>query len=127
MKYKCIQYIQTSLFSSVVKVDSSSSSESGPKTSDEIMDDVLKQLKKLNADKKQQILDILKNPSAVEAANANTSKNKRKGPKNKATSSLEDEVEILDMSEPKMGTYKRKRSMRTKNEFITCTRIKYVP
>lgn len=93
--------------SSVVKADSDDSSpESKSKTSDEIMDDVLKQLKLLDANKKRQILEILRN-------NTNPDRSTRKKvPKNKATSSLEDEVEILDMSEQKMGTYKRKRSIK---------------
>lgn len=98
---------------SVVKADSGdSSSESKPETSDEIMNDVLKQLKKLDAGKRRQILDILRNRSTGEDAHSNTDKNTRKKvPRNKAGSSLEDEVEILDMSEQKMGIYKRKRSM----------------
>lgn len=99
----------------MVKADSesSSSSESKSKTSDEIMDNVLKQLKKLDAGKKRRILDILKNRPTGDDTNLNLDKNARKkATKNKASSSLEDEVEILDMSEQKMGTYKRKRSMK---------------
>lgn len=99
----------------MVKADSDdSSSESKTKTSDEIMNDVLKLLKKLDADKKRQIMEILRNRSKAEdGIDTNPDRNTRKKvPKNKAASSLEDEVEILDMSEQKMGTYKRKRSIK---------------
>lgn len=99
----------------MVKVDSSSSSESELKTSDEIMDHILKQMKRLNAGKKRQILEILKNRPTGDDANLNAGMGTRKKtPRNKASSSLEDEVEILDMSDQKMGTYKRKRSMKSK-------------
>lgn len=104
-----------------MKVDSdekkSENSESQSLTSDEIMVDVLKQLKKLDADKKQQILDILRNRSDDDKpiSNKNT---RKKMPKNKSRTPLEDEVEILDMSEQKMGTYKRKRSMKIKSSYI---------
>lgn len=88
-----------------------SSVESKPKTSTEIMDDILKQLKMLDADKKRQIWNVLMEDSKP-IYKTNTSSIL---PEIKVSSSIEDEVEILDLSERKMGTYKRKRSTEIRN------------
>lgn len=106
-----IDYCYGFVFSVVTNDSDESSSKNENATSTEILDSVLKQLHKLNSEKRRRILDILKDDDE------NTKKVKHpkvfKEKKAKGTSdekSIEDEVEILDMNEPKMGTYKRKRS-----------------
>lgn len=89
-------------------------------TSSEILEDVLKQLNKLGTEKRNQILKKLKSSVAdtsdKEVANQKdtnpTSKTQKLSDIKKATDteSVQDEVEILDLHEPKLGTYKRKRS-----------------
>lgn len=85
------------------------------------MDDVLKQLNKLDSTKRNKILSILKKEEQSTEENGSQRKLKLK-PKSakqvhekgtEVDASVADEVEILDFNEDKskMGTYKRKRSM----------------
>lgn len=82
---------------------SSSSNSKGEKhekknaTSAEVMDEMVKKFKGLNSEKRRKILELLSEDNPKKAAVKNGDK------------SLEDEVEILDISEQKMGIYKRKR------------------
>jgi uncharacterized protein YqgV (UPF0045/DUF77 family) len=62
----------------------------------------------LDAEKRSRILDILKRQHA--AVNQNAS-DRVALEDMKADQAVDDEVEILDMDEPKLGKYKRKRSM----------------
>lgn len=75
-------------------------------TSQELLDEVLRKLDLLDADKRSRILEILKRQHAP--ANQTGSKGIEDM---KADQGVDDEVEILDMDEPKLGKYKRKRSM----------------
>lgn len=89
-------------------------------TSSEILQDVLKQLDKLGTEKRNQILKKLKSSVAnkndeeeIDQQVSSTSEKLQSSIVSKKTSNLEsvqDEVEMLDLNEPKMGTYKRKRS-----------------
>lgn len=88
-------------------------------TSNEILDDVLRQLDKLSTDKRKQILNKLAVSNLIADSDIkNLDKITSTTPKSKVTSakqsreaeSIQDEVEILDLHEPKLGTYKRKRS-----------------
>lgn len=89
-------------------------------TSSEILEDVLKQLDKLGTEKRNQILKKLKGSVAHqnddEATDQHVSSASPKSQKASVTKkptdseTVQDEVEILDLNEPKMGTYKRKRS-----------------
>lgn len=86
-------------------------------TSSEIVEDVLSRLNRLDAEKRDRILNALnKQRETTEisdklktAGETNSKIPATKRPKN-GDSSAQDEVEILDLNERKMGTYKRKRS-----------------
>lgn len=76
-------------------------------TSQELLDEVLRKLDLLDADKRSRILEILKRQHAP----ANQTGSKGAGIEDmKPDQGVDDEVEILDMDEPKLGKYKRKRS-----------------
>lgn len=102
------------------RVVSINDEENANATSSEILEDVLKQLDKLGTDKRNQILKKLKasvahnkDSEATDQYVSSTSpKSEKVGATTKSTDSetVQDEVEILDLNEPKMGTYKRKRS-----------------
>lgn len=92
-------------------------------TSSEILAEVLKQLEKLGSEKRNQILKRLKGSLLLtDAANVDGTTSEKvmsattlKTVKVAAntmldTELIQDEVEMLDLHEPKMGTYKRKRS-----------------
>lgn len=94
-----------------------------PETSSEILEDVLKQLDKLGSDKRKQILNklaasnLITDPDLKNQVQEFAASQKSTGAKGKSTASIttttepiQDEVEILDLHEPKLGTYKRKRS-----------------
>lgn len=88
-------------------------------TSNEILEDVLKQLGKLGSDKRNRILKKLKGSigQAVNVEDTTEPSISKKSEKLVSTTkptdteSIQDEVEMLDLNEPKLGTYKRKRSM----------------
>lgn len=88
--------------------------ENADETSNEILEDVLKQLDKLGTEKRNQILKKLRgsiaNKDNKDDQQESTSPKSQKLTTNKNSESDQDEVEILDLNEPKMGTYKRKRS-----------------
>lgn len=82
-----------------------------PETSSEILDDVLKQLDKLSPEKRKKVLDRLNAANLI----ALKTQTKQISPSTTETQKIstegsQDEVEILDMHEPKMGSYKKKRS-----------------
>lgn len=85
-------------------------------TSNEILEDVLKQLDKLGSDKRKKILkklaasNIITDPDIQKSEEAMSTSPKPKTVDAKKSHEIQDEVEILDLHEPKMGTYKRKRS-----------------
>lgn len=92
-------------------------------TSSEILEDVLKQLDKLGSEKRNQILKKLKGSLPTKdvnnaddtvsgsAASSTTPKSDNViSTTRQDTESIQDEVEMLDLHEPKLGTYKRKRS-----------------
>lgn len=83
-----------------------------PETSSEILDDVLKQLEKLSPEKKKKVLDRLTAANVIgsdsKLQNAPTTETHEKRP----TEASQDEVEILNLHNPKMGIYKMKRSKR---------------
>lgn len=83
-------------------------------TSSEILEDVLRQVDKLGPEKRKQILKKLIASNLISDSNDNVTKAPNKSQqivKNpEEGESVQDEVEILDLNEPKMGTYKRKRS-----------------
>lgn len=92
-------------------------------TSSEILADVLKQLDKLNSEKRNQILKRLKGSlqltdaatvggmTSEKAVSTTTLKSLKVTSSAKPEAeSIQDEVEMLDLHEPKLGTYKRKRS-----------------
>lgn len=82
-------------------------------TSSEILEDVLKRLSQLDNNKRNKILNVLneqsKNTKTNERMQSSLEPSGTKKPRN-GDASAQDEVEILDMKEEKMGTYKRKRS-----------------
>lgn len=108
-------------------------SENTPETSSEILDDVLKQLDKLSISKRKQILKKLSVSNLITDLNVeNTEKTTNISPKLKPMSKtkhspeiepIQDEVEILDLHEPKMGTYKRKRSKSLQHNQIFLNQI----
>lgn len=100
-------------------------------SSDLSVEDVLKKINKLNPDKRNQLLNLLRNNATTldngdidsilaSGANGTTEKpvKKLQNENVRIEGSIEDEVEILDMDEPKMGKYKRKRS-----KFALCSAI----
>lgn len=99
----------------VASITSDEHVENENATSSEIMDDVLKQLNKLGIERRNRILNMFKKEETTESG-AHKSRPVPKPsnvPGSKETildASIEDEVEILDLNEPKMGKYKRKRS-----------------
>lgn len=105
-------------------------------TSNEILEDVLKQLDKLGTEKRKQILKKLVSSNIIEELEMDKSEkilDASSEPtivdanKSQATESIQDEVEILDLHEPKMGTYKRKRSkIETKTLYIRTITIKFI-
>lgn len=94
--------------------------EHSKETSSEILADVLKQLKKLGTDKRTIVLNKLKATDLIgndiddDYREPSSSSPKMADTLNERTDldseTIQDEVEILDMDEPKMGTYQRKRS-----------------
>lgn len=92
---------------------SSDSKKSGERnaTSTEVFDDMVKKLKSLNSEKRRKIMDML--------SGENRREQQKKSPQ---PADDEDEVEILDISEPKMGIYKRKRSTTQWREQFRVTR-----
>lgn len=94
--------------------------EHSKETSSEILADVLKQLKKLGTDKRNIVLNKLKATDLIgndiddDYRKPSSSSPKMADTLNERTDldseTIQDEVEILDMDEPKMGTYQRKRS-----------------
>lgn len=87
-------------------------------TSSEILADVLEQLKKLGPEKRNIVLDKLKVDGLIKHSDGGQ-KQSSTSIKSTVASHVEKqlesednqgEVEILDLDEPKMGTYKRKRS-----------------
>lgn len=103
-----------------IVAESDDENEHSKETSSEILADVLKQLKKLGTEKRNIVLDKLK---AADLIGNDIEDDYRKPPSSspKMTDTLneridldagtiQDEVEILDLDEPKMGTYQRKRS-----------------
>lgn len=80
-------------------------------TSDEILEDVMKQLDKLGPKKRNRILQRLKGTTnQLETNTAPTSAKLTMAKPTSNAESIQDEVEILELHEPKLGTYKRKRS-----------------
>ncbi|XP_031641099.1 uncharacterized protein LOC116352550 [Contarinia nasturtii] len=101
-------------------------------TSDEILEDLLKQLDKLGQVKRNRILQRLKGPvpNNDDVKETNTAPTLEKVPTVKPTSDAEpiqDEVEILEMHEPKLGTYKRKRKNKTTVSPITSSSSEPMP
>lgn len=95
--------------------------EHANETSSEILADVLEQLKKLGTEKRNIVLNRLKAANLIANADgiqtndqkhSTSPKSAGKPHEQKALDAeqIQDEVEILEMDEPKMGTYKRKRS-----------------
>lgn len=96
-------------------------------TSSEILEDVLKQLDKLGTDKRNRILKKLKGSLALQGTDVEETTERSTMPKLEKfvstekvtdTESIQDEVEMLDLHEPKMGSYKRKRSMYRRPTFV---------
>lgn len=88
--------------------------ENSNATSSEIFEEVLKQLDKLGAEKRSKILKKL-NGSSNEKVRQKSSPSPKSEKftaaiKKPADTESQDEVEVLDFDEPKLGTYKRKRS-----------------
>lgn len=91
-------------------------------TSSEILADVLEQLEKLGTEKRNIVLNKLKAANLIantDDIQTNEKKQSSASPKSAVkpheqqasdADQIQDEVEILDMDEPKMGIYKRKRS-----------------
>lgn len=79
-------------------------------SSHELLDEVIKKLHMLGADKRSIILDMLRKQEKPED-NAKLKSADMK--KSDDQSAVDDEVEILDMDEPKLGKYKRKRKITT--------------
>lgn len=91
-------------------------------TSSEILADVLEQIGKLGTEKRNIVLNKLKAANLIEnnddiqtdgqKHSSASSKSAGKPHEQQASDAeeIQDEVEILDMDEPKMGIYKRKRS-----------------
>lgn len=95
--------------------------------SDLSVEDVLKKINNLNPDKRNRLMNLLRKNATdndeiddvlavvsdedveVKTKKPKTGK-KMESSKSKTGESIEDEVEILEIDEPKMGTYKRKRS-----------------
>lgn len=75
-------------------------------TSQEILDEIIQKLHLLDSEKRGMILSILKKQHIP----ANKTADGRVVEDMKADSAVDDEVEILEMEEPKLGKYKRKRS-----------------
>lgn len=104
----------------VAERDDENENEHSKETSSEILADVLKQLKKLGTAKRNIVLDKLKaadligndiddgyrKPSSSSPKMTDTHKERTA----LDAETIQDEVEILDLDEPKMGTYQRKRS-----------------
>lgn len=88
--------------------------ENANATSSEILDEVLKQLDKLGAEKRSKILKKLNGSSneKVRQKSSISPKSEKLAAsiKKSADTDSQDEVEVLDFDEPKLGTYKRKRS-----------------
>lgn len=91
-------------------------------TSSEILEDVLRQLDKLGSEKRKHILNKLAVSNVIaDSDDKNLDKIRSTTPRvtsakqSRETESIQDEVEILDLHEPKLGTYKRKRSKFTSN------------
>lgn len=76
-------------------------------TSQEILDEVIAKLHLLDSEKRSLILDILRKQHVP---SNRTADGKAVVEDMKADSAVDDEVEILEMDEPKLGKYKRKRS-----------------
>lgn len=87
-----------------------------PETSSEILDDVLKQLDKLSPQSRKKVLDRLTTANLIGADLKTQTQTKQTSPstteahRKNPTDGSQDEVEILDLHEPKMGSYKKKRS-----------------
>lgn len=92
--------------------------ENANATSSEILEDVLKQLDKLGTEKRNQVLKKLKGSVAHKNDDEATDKSQKATKKSTDSETVQDEVEILDLNEPKMGTYKRKRSELLQNGVI---------
>lgn len=76
-------------------------------TSQEILDEVIRKLHLLDTDKRRLILNMLKKPHT----SVNGTNNEKLILEDMKTDlAVDDEVETLDMDEPKLGKYKRKRS-----------------
>lgn len=85
-----------------------------PETSSEILDDVLKQLDKLSLEKRKKVLDRLIAANLIgsdlKTQTKPTSASTTEAHRKKSTEGFQDEIEILNLREPKMGSYKNKRS-----------------
>lgn len=83
-------------------------------TSSEILEDVLKQLDKLSPGKRKKVLDRLTAANVIGAELKTQTKqittSTTETHRTKPTEASQDEVEILDLHNPKMGIYKKKRS-----------------
>lgn len=83
-------------------------------TSSEILDDILKQLDKLSPEKRKKVLDRLTAANVIGAdlksQTKQTAASTTETHRTKPTEASQDEVEILDLHNPKMGIYKKKRS-----------------
>lgn len=85
-----------------------------PETSSEILDDVLKQLDKLSPENRKKVLDRLTTANLIgsnsKAQAKQTVASTTEAHREKSTDDSQDEVEILDLHKPKMGSYRKKRS-----------------